>query len=209
MGFHNPHAHHRYLRSKCRAGGAARWRDCFGSYQPADYYTNQYDTTETFSNSPVPIGPYNANLAVFGGLSANGTWSLYIEDDAEGDAGAISNGWSLAFTTITPVNQVADLAATIAALTNQVILGNNITNIWTVTNNGPDAADVFVTNILPAGLAFFTNTLPPGADQHPERPDHICNLGSLIQEVAWSLPTWLRQFQVVCKPTQSPPAQPR
>jgi uncharacterized repeat protein (TIGR01451 family) len=81
-----------------------------GSYQPADYYTNQYDTTETFSNSPVPIGPYNANLAVFGGLSANGTWSLYIEDDAEGDAGAISNGWSLAFTTITPVNQVADLA---------------------------------------------------------------------------------------------------
>jgi uncharacterized repeat protein (TIGR01451 family) len=150
-----------------------------GSYQPADYYESQYDTTETFSNSPVPVGPYNTNLAVFGGLSANGTWYLYIEDDTEGDAGAISNGWGLAFTTITPVNQVADLVATIVALTNQVILGNNITTLWYVTNNGPDAADVFVTNILPAGLTFFTNTLPPGATDNQNGPTNIYNLGSL------------------------------
>ncbi len=150
-----------------------------GSYQPADYYESQYGTTETYSNSPVPFGPYNANLAVFVGIPANGTWSLYVEDDASGDAGAISNGWGLAFTTITPVNQVANLAASIVALTNQVILGNNITNIWTVTNNGPDAADVFVTNILPAGLTLFTNTLPPGTTDNQNGPTNIYNLGSL------------------------------
>jgi uncharacterized repeat protein (TIGR01451 family) len=150
-----------------------------GSYQPADYYESQNGATETYSNSPVPIGPYNTNMAVFGGIPANGTWSLYVEDDAEGDAGAISNGWSLAFTTITPVNQVADLAASIVALTNQVILGNNITNIWYVTNNGPDAADVFVTNILPAGLALFTNTLPPGTTNNQNGPTNIYNVGGL------------------------------
>jgi uncharacterized repeat protein (TIGR01451 family) len=151
-----------------------------GSYQPADYYAQIYSATETFSNSPVPVGPYNTNLAVFASTSANGTWSLYVEDDAAGDAGAISNGWGLAFTTITPVNQVADLAASIVALTNQVILGNNITNIWTVTNNGPDAAtNVFVTNILSPGLALLTNTLPPGASIVQTNPAYICNLGSL------------------------------
>jgi uncharacterized repeat protein (TIGR01451 family) len=152
-----------------------------GSYQPADYYESRYGTTETYSNSPVPFGPYNTNLAVFGGIPANGTWSLYVEDDANGDAGAISNGWGLAFTTITPVNQVANLAAGIVSLTNQVILGNNITNLWTVTDNGPDAAtNVFVTNILSPGLTLLTNILPPGASIIQSSPVYICDLGNLI-----------------------------
>jgi len=152
-----------------------------GSYQPADYYAQQHSTTETFSNSPVPVGPYNTNLSVFGSISANGTWSLYIEDDAEGDAGAISNGWGLAFTIVTPVNPVANLAAGIAASANQVILGNNITNIWTVANNGPDAAtNVFVTNILSSGLALVSNTLPPGASVIQTSPAYVCDLGNLI-----------------------------
>ncbi len=149
------------------------------SYRPADYFAGDYGTIETFSNSLVPVGPYNTNLTVFSSLPANGTWSLYIEDDAEGDAGAISNGWGLAFTVITPVNQVADLAVSITASTNQVVLGNYITNIWTVTNNGPDAADVFVTNILPAGLALFTNTLPAGAANNQSGQTNIYNLGTL------------------------------
>jgi uncharacterized repeat protein (TIGR01451 family) len=152
-----------------------------GSYQPADYYASQNSTTETFSNSPVPVGPYNTNLAVFASLLANGTWSLYVEDDTPGNTGAISNGWGLAFTIITPVNQMADLAASIVALTNQVVLGNCITNIWTVTDNGPDAVtNVFVTNILSAGLALLTNTLPPGASIIQTSPAYVCNLRSLI-----------------------------
>jgi uncharacterized repeat protein (TIGR01451 family) len=152
-----------------------------GSYQPTDYYESQNGTTETYTNSPVPVGPYNTNLAVFGSLSANGTWSLYVEDDANADSGAISNGWGLAFTTITPVNQVADLAAGIVASTNLVVLGNNITNIWTVTNNGPDAAtNVVVTNTLSSGLALASNTLPPGASLIQASPAWVYNLGGLI-----------------------------
>ncbi len=152
-----------------------------GSYQPADYYESQYGTTETYSNSLAPVGPYNTNLAVFGSIPANGTWCLYVEDDTVGDAGAIFNGWSLAITTITPVNQVADLAVSIVASANQVILGNNITNLWIVTNNGPDAVtNVFVTNILSPGLTLLTNTLPPGAGNVQTSPAYVYNLGTLI-----------------------------
>ena len=151
-----------------------------GSYQPADYYESQYNQTETFTGSPVPVGPYNTNLAVFGNVSPNGTWYLYVEDDSEGDAGAISNGWSLSFTKVTPVNQVADLAVGILSSTNQLTLGNSMTTLWYVTNNGPDAvSNVFVTNILSSGLALSTNVLPPGAITLQTGQTSIYNLGVL------------------------------
>ncbi len=105
---------------------------------------------------------------------------MYVEDDAPGNEGAISNGWSLTVTTITPVNQLADLAASMVTLNNTVILGNNITNIWTVTNNGPDAAPAFVTNTLPSGSVFVTNFLPPGATSSQSGQTNFCSLGNLI-----------------------------
>jgi uncharacterized repeat protein (TIGR01451 family) len=151
-----------------------------GSFQPADYYASQYGKTEIYTNAPAPVGPYNTNLSVFTSIAANGTWSLYVYDFTQGDAGAVSNGWSLAITTITPVNQEADLEAGIVALPNQVILGGTFTNLWTVTNNGPDAAAAFVTNILPAGLAFVTNMLPPGATSSRTGATNICSLGNIL-----------------------------
>src|SRR5205823_6355568 len=46
--------------------------------------------------SPAPRGPYAAPaLSTFNGLSANGTWSLYIYDEYPGDGGSIVGGWSL------------------------------------------------------------------------------------------------------------------
>ena len=42
---------------------------------------------------PEPVGV--ATLASFAGLDPNGTWSLYVVDDAAGDVGSISNGWTL------------------------------------------------------------------------------------------------------------------
>src|SRR6185369_1596967 len=44
--------------------------------------------------------------SVFNGDSANGTWSLYVLDDGQGDQGSIAGGWSLTLTT------VADAAGT-------------------------------------------------------------------------------------------------
>jgi uncharacterized repeat protein (TIGR01451 family) len=145
-----------------------------GSYQPANY-----NPTNAFPNSPVPTGPYNTNLSVFGSLSANGAWGLYVYDNGSGDYGAISNGWGLSFTTITPVSQVADLMATITASASQVVLGGSITNVWTVTNNGPNAATVFVTNILSSGLALVTNILPAGVVNIQSGATSVYNFGML------------------------------
>lgn len=79
-----------------------------GTYKPTNYGAG-----DTFA-APAPAGPYNdpapagaATLAsVFNGIAPNGTWSLFVVDDAGGDTGSISGGWSLDITTTgaAPVN---------------------------------------------------------------------------------------------------------
>ncbi len=125
-----------------------------GAYRPADY-----NPADVFTNAAPP--PYNTNLANFNGLSVNGAWSLYAHDSASGDAGGISNGWAVTFTTITPVNPTNGLAASIVASTNQVILGNSITYWLAVTNNGASTVTAYLTNVLPAGFSFVSATGSP------------------------------------------------
>jgi subtilisin-like proprotein convertase family protein len=72
-----------------------------GSWKPTNI-----GATDTFP-APAPGTPYSnpatagtATLAsVFNGATANGTWSLYVGDDAAGDVGLIADGWSLELTT--------------------------------------------------------------------------------------------------------------
>ncbi|MEP7342406.1 MAG: S8 family serine peptidase [Acidobacteriota bacterium] len=70
-----------------------------GTYSPADYG----GVPDSFP-SPAPQGPYTnpPRLSVFNGAAANGTWSLYIVDDADEEVGNILNGWSLTITTSIP-----------------------------------------------------------------------------------------------------------
>jgi subtilisin-like proprotein convertase family protein len=75
-----------------------------GTFRPANYGTG-----DTFP-APAPAAPYqNAATAgaatfasVFNGKNPNGTWSLYVVDDAGGDIGNISGGWKLTVTTTVP-----------------------------------------------------------------------------------------------------------
>lgn len=50
---------------------------------------------------PAPANTGNTDLSVFNGASANGTWSLYVADDAGGDIGNIAGGWELTISGIT------------------------------------------------------------------------------------------------------------
>jgi hypothetical protein len=60
-----------------------------GVYQPTDY------SPEDNLPVPAPLGPYASSLAAFNGSDPNGTWALYVVDDALVDTGTIAGGWSL------------------------------------------------------------------------------------------------------------------
>ncbi len=65
-----------------------------GTYMPSDY-----KSSDSFF-SPAPAGPfYSKSLNELIGTAPNGTWSLYVQDDASPDIGLITGGWTLALTT--------------------------------------------------------------------------------------------------------------
>lgn len=79
-----------------------------GTYKPANHQGN--DGTIDVFPAPAPVGPYgnpgpqvsgSATLdSVFGGSDPNGTWSLFVTDDENLDAGNINGGWSIAITSV-------------------------------------------------------------------------------------------------------------
>ncbi len=77
-----------------------------GTFRPTNF-----DTLEAFP-APAPAGPYGSLLAAFNGTNPNGTWSLYVFDDAGVDSGSIAGGWRLNFQTADPVccDQACSLA---------------------------------------------------------------------------------------------------
>jgi subtilisin-like proprotein convertase family protein len=65
-----------------------------GTYKPTNVGAG-----DTFP-SPAPSSPpTGTTLSTFNGINPNGVWSLYAVDDAGGNVGSISGGWSLALTT--------------------------------------------------------------------------------------------------------------
>ncbi len=123
-----------------------------GSFKP----TNWGADADGFS-SPAPVPAALVSLAVFDGTDANGTWSLFIEDDTAAESGNIS-GWSLAVT----VAQ-ADLAIDKSDLVDPVTVGSNVTYTVDVSNGGPDTAtNVVVTDPLPAGVTYVSATPTQG-----------------------------------------------
>jgi subtilisin-like proprotein convertase family protein len=68
-----------------------------GAYRP----TNHGNGPDTFP-SPAPQIVAYPDLFRFRGRDPNGTWRLYVADDAAGGTGAITEGWCLNVTTIVP-----------------------------------------------------------------------------------------------------------
>jgi subtilisin-like proprotein convertase family protein len=65
-----------------------------GTYKPLDVDTAGADAFP----APAPSESGSSALSTFDGTSPNGTWSLYVVDDASGDTGSIMGGWTLTIT---------------------------------------------------------------------------------------------------------------
>jgi uncharacterized repeat protein (TIGR01451 family) len=116
--------------------------------------------------APAPRGSYGAVLGALAGQDPNGTWSLYVLDDATGDSGFIANGWRLDLATAVTLRPLADLAIGLSTTPASLFVGGALTNTIWVTNFGPaSATGIVVTNTLSSGRQVTTNIggLAPGA----------------------------------------------
>jgi subtilisin-like proprotein convertase family protein len=76
-----------------------------GTFRPSQTATpsNSCETPATTPlPAPAPQGLYGTALAAFNGTNPNGTWNLYVIDDAGGDSGFITSGWSLNVDAVPP-----------------------------------------------------------------------------------------------------------
>jgi uncharacterized repeat protein (TIGR01451 family) len=149
-----------------------------GTYQPADFEGGDSDS---FPPS-APAGPYNSNLGIFNSSNPNGLWSLYVLDDAAGDAGRFSGGWRLSISTFDPVNATSDLALFGSVAPNPGTYGGNFTYNITVTNQGPHpASSVILSNQIPVGTTYNSANSSQGSCSNVNGVV-ICSIGTLTNQ---------------------------
>lgn len=82
------------------------FNDAAATGLPTTIVTGTYRPTNNgagdFFPAPAPSGSFTTALSTFTSTNPNGTWSLFVRDDASADTGAITGGWSLDITAITP-----------------------------------------------------------------------------------------------------------
>lgn len=108
------------------AGSALGTSPTSGTYRP----TRIADETAENMPAPAPALSGATALSTFDGQTANGTWSLYVLDDATGDGGGISGGWCLTIASSSPT------VTTLAASPNPSNVGQSVTFTATVTSGG-------------------------------------------------------------------------
>jgi len=83
-----------------------------GTYKPGPCGSG-----DTFA-PPAPAGPYATALSAVTGGNPNGAWSLYVQDDAPGDSGSITGGWTLTLSLAPPPPSPVFLPGTLKHFSN-------------------------------------------------------------------------------------------
>ncbi|MCA2693266.1 MAG: S8 family serine peptidase [Microcystis sp. M144S2] len=117
-----------------------------GSYKATNFGTGD------FFNSPAPGGPYGTDFSVFNGINPNGTWSLYVVDDAGLDVGTIAGGWSMLIGTGGGSTKTISIAKTADGKE-----AGSVSSVFTLTRTG-DLSSALTVNYTLAGAAT------PGVD---------------------------------------------
>jgi subtilisin-like proprotein convertase family protein len=74
-----------------------------GTFRPTDSDADtDYGDTDDFIGAPGSTTGDGSALSVFDRTDPNGTWKLYVVDDAADDVGSVGGGWSLHITTTDP-----------------------------------------------------------------------------------------------------------
>jgi subtilisin-like proprotein convertase family protein len=92
-----------------------------GRFRPTDSDVDAVTgDTDEFIGEPGSTDGDSSALSVFDGTDPNGTWKLYVVDDAADDTGALTGGWSLHITTADPAPAPAPAPAPGATLPSAV-----------------------------------------------------------------------------------------
>ena len=138
-----------------------------GTFDPSD---DDGDGADAALPPPAPVASSATTLATFNGTNPNGTWSLFVADDASGDSGSIAGGWCLNVSTAQPTT------TTVTSSVNPSTVGQAVTFTATVTSGGNPVTTGTVdftegATILASGVAlnasgqatFTTSTLTEGS----------------------------------------------
>jgi subtilisin-like proprotein convertase family protein len=110
--------------------------------------------------APAPAGPYGTTLSGFNATAPNGTWSLFVWDDAGGDSGSISGGWSLDILATPTITSFAPTGGRVGDAV--IITGTSLTGTSAVSFHGIPAISFTVDS-----PTQVTATVPAGASTGP------------------------------------------
>ncbi len=122
-----------------------------GTYRPTNF-----DSTDAFP-TPAPAGPYGTTLGVFNEHNPNGTWALYVVDDAAADVGQLPAGWSLGIETSDPLPPTIEITSPADGA--QYLLNHPVNADYGCTDETGPAGVVTCAGPVPTGTALAASTV--------------------------------------------------